>query len=88
MLFDTRARLMPRTSPTCFFAEPWTGDFSLADLFRVEAAPLDPVGTALLRVAPEWRCVEDVVFLAKLSPLSHVAATKRLHCTLALPVRS
>lgn len=68
-LFDTLARLMPSTSPTCFFAERGAAEALLAVFFRVEAAPRDVTGAALLRVPPALRGLEDVIFFAKLPPV-------------------
>lgn len=85
-LFETRARLMPSTSPTCFFTEPWADDALLAVVaFRLEAAPRAFVGTAVVRVAPELRVLEDAVFFAKLPPFvalrSDVHALYAASCT-------
>lgn len=67
-VFETRARLMPSTSPTCFFTEPGTDALLAVVTFRPEAEPRAFGGASVVRVAPELRGFEDAVFFAKLPP--------------------
>lgn len=66
-LLETRARLMPSTSPTCFFTELRADEVLLVVVF-FRVVPLDFAGPAVVRVAPALRGFVDADFFAKLSP--------------------
>ena len=70
-LLETRARLIPSTSPTCFFAVP-AADAGLLTLavFLRELVVRDFFADVDVRVTPALRGFEDADFFAKVPPSS------------------